>query len=254
MRYYRKCTNPECPRIKETGKPYQTEAKDHIKCPVCNTDLPPYNPPVAKPATKNTKDTAKPASVDTKEENPMKKNTFNLGEALFWLAVLIIVLFVGYTVFDRVMPTNDVTNPPMITAPVTANTVAYVAPVAATTGTYNAPVTAAIADTSGQVTEQAYIPHPRFYQETGIEGTKTWKNVVVNDDEYLVVGGVVVNGVSDGVYQGYGPGTYAKITVTDGFLSIVDDDWGAQEFDFRVAQAITYKWAHAHINRGPIPE
>lgn len=110
------------------------------------------------------------------------------------------------------------------------------------------------ADTSGLVTEQNYIPHPRFYQETGIEGTKTWKNVIVNDDEYLVVGGVVVNGVKDGAYQGYGPGTYAKITVTNGFLSIVDDDWGANEFDFRVDQAVTYGWAHAHIDRGPIPE
>lgn len=108
-------------------------------------------------------------------------------------------------------------------------------------------------DTSGLVTEQAYIPHPRRYEETGIENTKTWKNIVVNDDEYLVVGGTSVNGTNDGVYRGYGPGTYTTITVTNGFISIVDDDWGDEEFDFRVDQAVEYGWARAHINRGVIP-
>ena len=113
--------------------------------------------------------------------------------------------------------------------------------------------TATTYDTTGKVTEQAYVPHPRFYEETGIEGTKTFKNLVVNDDEYLIVGGTSVNGTDDGVYRGYGPGTYT-IKVVNGFVSIVDDDWGNEEFDFRVAQAVEYGWAHAHINRGPIPE
>ncbi len=108
------------------------------------------------------------------------------------------------------------------------------------------------ADTTGMVTEQNYVPHPRRYEETGIEGTKTWENLVVNDDEYLVVGGVIVNGIKDGVYQGYGPGTYT-VTVTNGFISVVDDDWGDEEFDFRVDQAIQYGWAHAHLSRGVIP-
>lgn len=108
------------------------------------------------------------------------------------------------------------------------------------------------ADTTGMVTEQNYVPHPRRYEETGIEGTKTWENLVVNDDEYLVVGGVTVNGINDGVYQGYGPGTYT-VTVTNGFISVVDDDWGDEEFDFRVDQAVQYGWAHAHLSRGVIP-
>ena len=109
------------------------------------------------------------------------------------------------------------------------------------------------ADTTGKVTEQAYTWHPRFYEETGIGKTKTWRNLVVNRDEYLVVGGTVVNRVEDGVYQGYGPGVYT-VTVTDGLVAIVDDDWASLEFNFRVNQAIQFKWAHAHIDRGPIPE
>ena len=109
------------------------------------------------------------------------------------------------------------------------------------------------ADTTGKVTEQNYVPHPRRYEETGIEGTKTWKNIVVNDDEYLVVGGLTVDGTNDGVYRGYGPGTYT-ITVTNGFISVVDDSWGDEEFDFRVGQAVEYGWAHAHVDRGPIPK
>lgn len=136
--------------------------------------------------------------------------------------------------------------------PESANTNSTVVAPAAPAATSVPMVIYGNADTTGQVTEQPYVPHPRFYQETGIEGTKTFKNIVVNKDEYLIVGGLVVDGVGDGVYQGYGPGTYT-ITITNGFISIVDDDWGYMEFTFRVGEAVKYGWACSHIDLGPIP-
>ncbi len=107
--------------------------------------------------------------------------------------------------------------------------------------------------TSGNLTEQPYISHPRLYMETGIGKTKTFENIVVNEGEYLIVGGVIVNGVDGGVYQGFGPGIYEKIVATDGFISVADKVFAKDEFDFRVKQAEEYNWAHGTIDRGPIP-
>lgn len=99
---------------------------------------------------------------------------------------------------------------------------------------------------------QKYIPHPNMYKETGISGQiYTW-TFTVRNDEYAIVGGYSVNGIIDGLYKGFGPGTYT-VNIIDGFISVITAEWGANEFDFRVDQAILYGWAHTNIDRGPIP-
>lgn len=103
--------------------------------------------------------------------------------------------------------------------------------------------------------EQSYVPHPTRYESTGISGSKTW-DLTIGKAEFAVIGGtsVTVDGklYQDGAYVGVGEGSH-KITSTNGFLSIIPAEWAAQEFDFRVAQAVTYGWAHNSIDRGPIP-
>ncbi len=94
------------------------------------------------------------------------------------------------------------------------------------------------------------------YEDTGTTGTKTWTNLVINDDEYLIVGGLTgnINGVDyeNGFCIGIGPGTH-NLTITNGFRHIVPSKEAPDKFDFRVAQATTYGWACSHIDRGPIP-
>lgn len=242
-RYYRRCPNPECPRFKETGKAYQTESKDHVHCPVCNAELPPYDP--ARAAEDKFDRLVKPprAVKPTKKEEKTMEKQYKVSPWWIIVAIILVALITWWVVNDQ----NEKASQAKRIAQLEEIADAIPEPTEeASTETY--------ADTSGKVAEQPYVSHPRRYEETGTGKTKTWKNVVVNDDEYLVVGGVIVNGTKDGVYRGYDPGTYSKITVTDGFIAIVDDDWAGKEFDFRVDQAIKYNWAHAHIDRGPIPE
>lgn len=198
--------------------------------------------------------TNEPEKTNVKEEDKMETRKTNPLLVILVIVIAILIIWIGYTLVKQqndqiawekktVAQQRDELTIRMNVLESTSKTEAVVALPASDYVT---------ADTSGIVTEQAYVPHPRFYQETGIEGSKTWNNLVVNNDEYLVVGGVSVNGINDGVYRGYGPGKYT-VTVTNGFVAIVDDDWGNEEFDFRVGQAVQYEWAHAHIDRGPIP-
>lgn len=98
---------------------------------------------------------------------------------------------------------------------------------------------------------QPYIPHPNFYVETGVSDKEYTWTVNVSDGEVMVVGGTSVNGLSGGTYQGFGPGKYT-VKVINGFVSVVKAEWGKNEWDFRIGQAVQYNWAHANENPGPI--
>ncbi|MEK7528001.1 MAG: hypothetical protein AAB574_03215 [Patescibacteria group bacterium] len=98
---------------------------------------------------------------------------------------------------------------------------------------------------------QPQIGHPSAYGETHVSGTPVCIVVDVPSDYVGVVGGFAVDNVSDGVYTGFGPGHY-EFVVTDGFSLITTADWGKAEWDFRLAQADQYNWAHTHVNSGPI--
>lgn len=93
--------------------------------------------------------------------------------------------------------------------------------------------------------EQDQIPHPTHYGSTLIQKTKCW-NLTFTGDHVLVVGGFSVNGVGDGVYRGVaGPQSNLRVTVTDGFVSLVEDEWGQTEWCFRLGEAIARGWAHS---------
>ncbi|MFA7675833.1 MAG: hypothetical protein WCY28_00265, partial [Candidatus Shapirobacteria bacterium] len=98
---------------------------------------------------------------------------------------------------------------------------------------------------------QTQIGHPSIYVETHVSGNPI-KYVFDIPQEYVgIVGGYNVDGVDKGVYKAFGPGHY-EIVVTDGFGLITNDNWAQAEFEFRIQQAIDYKWAHAHIIPGPL--
>ena len=107
---------------------------------------------------------------------------------------------------------------------------------------------------------QPYVSHPQQYIETGVpcanqptapgltcedndDHTRHW-SIQLRDGSVAVIGGFTVDGVSGGVYKAVGPGGTVDTTVTDGFISIVENIWGNQEFCFRVQQAVQYGWAH----------
>lgn len=92
---------------------------------------------------------------------------------------------------------------------------------------------------------ELYVPHPLSYQETGVQGTVSWKIEVLSETT-LIVGGWSVDGQDGGVYKAiHGPKT-VSVKVADGFYSIVPDQWAQSEWDFRIGEAVKYGWAHAH--------
>ena len=98
---------------------------------------------------------------------------------------------------------------------------------------------------------QPYIPHPSLYLETGIRQTKVWQ-IELLPNTVAIIGGYEVDGLSGGVYKVLnGPGLI-ETTVTDGFVSVVQAEWGKEEFCFRIKQAEQFGWAHAHLF--PLPE
>jgi NADH:ubiquinone oxidoreductase subunit 6 (subunit J) len=70
-RYYRSCTNPDCPFIKEQGhkQPYRTQSKTAAFCPHCSTELPPYNPPSPAPVATDDTDETEPDDTATDDGN-----------------------------------------------------------------------------------------------------------------------------------------------------------------------------------------
>lgn len=93
---------------------------------------------------------------------------------------------------------------------------------------------------------QAQERHPNLYVETGVSGTKTW-NLEANSQEVIIVGGVTVDDTSGGVYRAIDGPTEVELIVTNGFALVINDEWAAQEFCFRVDQARQFDWAHAHV-------
>jgi hypothetical protein len=99
---------------------------------------------------------------------------------------------------------------------------------------------------------QPQIGHPSLYLETGVPDpygtsidahTKHWV-IELLPDTTAIIGGFTVDGVSNGVYKAQaGPGKL-DVTVTDGFVAIIKNEWANAEFCFRVSQAIQYNWAH----------
>jgi hypothetical protein len=98
---------------------------------------------------------------------------------------------------------------------------------------------------------QPQIGHPSAYAETHVSGTAVCVVLDVPQGYKAIVGGVTIDKLTDGVYQGYGPG-HIETVVTNGFALITTDAWAKAEWDFRIQQTITYGWAHTHIDSGPI--
>ncbi len=93
-RYFRRCPNKDCQRIKETGKAYQTEAKDHLRCPICDTELPPYDP------TKATSPKA-PKTKKIEEEKTMKETTTKKINPWWLLAVAVAIALITWWVVSN---------------------------------------------------------------------------------------------------------------------------------------------------------
>jgi len=153
------------------------------------------------------------------------------------VALLAGAFFLGGRVMNASTPANTPTAMPTETPTPTAPASQPAGPSASTDGYGLQP--------------QPYIPHPSLYLETGHTGTdeqktQTW-TLGVLDGSTLVYGGYRVNGVDGGVYGAISGPTTVTITVTDGFVSIVTNNWAQQEYCFRLSQAIQYGWAHAHL-------
>jgi len=123
------------------------------------------------------------------------------------------------------------------------------APVQPTPASANPPI---VATPGYGLLPQPYVPHPSQYSETGhtgsdIEKTQNW-SITVAAGTTLVYGGFRVNGEDGGVYGAIVGPTVANITVTDGFYSIVTNEWAQKEYCFRLGEAIRYNWAHAHVH------
>lgn len=101
------------------------------------------------------------------------------------------------------------------------------------------------------VASQPQIGHPSAYAETHVSDIPVCVVIDVPEGYKAIVGGVTVDKLTNGVYQGYGPG-HIETIVTNGFALITTDGWAKAEWDFRIQQTVTYGWAHAHVDSGPI--
>lgn len=102
-----------------------------------------------------------------------------------------------------------------------------------------------VEETTFGIDPQPQVAHPSFYAETGIKSTKTWE-LDVPEDSVLIAGGVVVNGVTGGVYRAWPGDQEVIVAVTNGFVLVVEEPWAEAEFCFRLSQAEQFGWAHAH--------
>lgn len=103
------------------------------------------------------------------------------------------------------------------------------------------------------VKESPGPPPPQLepsYRETGKGQTQVW-TLAVGADKVLIVGGYRVDGRGPGVYKAYQGGQTVTVTVTDGFVLIVEAGFAPQQFCFRVGQARQYGWDHSIVE--PLP-
>lgn len=178
------------------------------------------------------------------EQIAQNKNNL-LGVIVTTAAVLLFIAFLIWLVIQTTN-TNLSTSIPVPTPTPTANTGQPAAPVVPT------PAGPSTSTDGYGLQPQPYIPHPSLYQETGHTGTdeqktQTW-TLNILDRSTLVYGGYRVDGVNGGVYGAIQGPKIVTITVTDGFISIVTNDWAQQEYCFRVGEAEKYGWAHAYLN------
>lgn len=101
------------------------------------------------------------------------------------------------------------------------------------------------------VASQPQIGHPSAYAETHVSDVPVCVVIDVPEGYKAIIGGVAIDKLTGGVYQGYGPG-HIEAVVTNGFALITTDEWSKAEWDFRIQQTVTYGWAHAHVDSGPI--
>jgi len=99
---------------------------------------------------------------------------------------------------------------------------------------------------------QPQVGHPSYYNETGVsEKSGCWEVELRDEDFVLIAGGYIVNGREGGVYTAVqGPAT-VEVSITDGFIAIVVDEWAEEEFCFRVGQAVEFGWSHEIVE--PLP-
>lgn len=101
---------------------------------------------------------------------------------------------------------------------------------------------------------QPYNPNPAIYIRTGVpdqynpsgENTKTW-NFQILDGYTAVIGGYTVDNQTGGVYKTLKGPAQLKTTVTDGFVSVIENDWLDEEWAFRIGEAQKYNWAMTHV-------
>lgn len=177
--------------------------------------------------------------------NPAARALGWTGFTTFALTLLVIGCIALAGTFNQQLVNNQVpTNPSPTTAPTSVATTAPTAP---------APTaTIAVVDPALEhgTYPQTQIGHPNFYVETGTNAAYKW-TFEVKDQEIGIVGGLVVDGKSGGVYRAYGPGKYT-VTVQNGFVLTTQKEWAQNEFMFRVGQAVQYNWAHATVDYGPL--
>jgi hypothetical protein len=97
--------------------------------------------------------------------------------------------------------------------------------------------------------------HPTWYAETGKEDngepeTITWEIDVIPGTT-LIVGGYEVNGREGGVYKAWSEAQSVQVTVKNGFVLLIQNEWAEEEFCFRIGEAETYGWAHSFVE--PLP-
>jgi hypothetical protein len=168
-----------------------------------------------------------------------------------WIALGALLVFAGYIAARLTTPTPTA-------APAEQQPVAPAAPAEQPAASS---YVASINDVPYNLPPQPQIGHPSLYLETGVPCQNTPQGVTCTDVEehtrhwviqllpgtVAVIGGFTVDGVTNGVYKAQvGPGTL-DTTVTDGFIAITRAEWANAEFCFRIAQAVQFGWAHAHV-------
>lgn len=173
----------------------------------------------------------------------MKKRSF------IFVAVVVTLLLTGCKKTPQPTPTPTPPTPVVVTVIVTATPAPTPTPEAEVSTTPEPEPLQAHEHGSGH--PQMHIPHPNLYMETTVSSKEYTWTLVVNDGEIGIIGGWSVNGQDQGTYKALSAGAYT-VTIIDGFALTVEKQWARDEWDFRIAQAIEYGWAHANLDPGPI--
>ena len=102
-----------------------------------------------------------------------------------------------------------------------------------------------------EASSQPQVGHPSAYGETHVSGTPVRVILDVPAGYEAIAGGFSIDDQTNGVYRAFGPGHF-ELIITDGFGLITTDAWAQAEWDFRIAQAVQFGWAHSHLDSGPL--